>query len=323
MKRWPSLTIGVRLSLLSALAWLPGLAWAHAAVRHEHGNPWLQFALDYWVGLPLLISLLAYLLGIQRMRQKRPQLSGNTRKRLQLFLAGWASLVLALLTPVDSLGNEYFSMHMVQHELLMIVAAPLLVLARPLAVWAWAMPGRRVTRLHKLTRYPLFARIWQGITHPFSAWAIHALVLWGWHVPTMFENALHRSWLHDLQHLSFFFSALLFWWSLLRMNSQRSPAIFGLISLFTTAVHTALLGALLTFSSRVWYHSYIITSGGLQAALQDQQLGGLIMWIPGGLSYLIVTLLLCYKLLHKTQGQYAHADSINSASGLLARKRLQ
>lgn len=312
----------MRFSLISALLLCPALAMAHPAVRHEHGNPWLQFAQDYWVGLPLLLSLLAYLIGVQRMREKRPQLSSNTRKRLALFLAGWFSLVIALLSPVDGLGNQYFSMHMVQHELLMIVAAPLLVLARPLAVWAWAMPSQRLARVTQLTQHASFASVWQSITHPFSAWAIHALVLWSWHVPALFENALHRSWLHDIQHLSFFFSALLFWWSLLRINNHRSPAILALVSLFTTAVHTALLGALLTFSSQVWYHTYIITSGGLEAALHDQQLGGLIMWIPGGLSYLVITLLLCYSLLNKPHRQKLHGDMPATASELLARKRL-
>jgi cytochrome c oxidase assembly factor CtaG len=291
MRRW----------LFICLFILPTVAWAHPSVNIEHtNNPWLQVAADYWVTLPLMIVLLAYLVGALSMQKKHKQLSRNTKKRLGLFLGGWLCMVIALLSPVDSLGNTYFSMHMVQHELLMIVAAPLLVLSRPLALWAWAAPKPNVVFFTTITTNKCFSTFWRYLTHPFSAWTVHAIALWGWHVPYMFENALHRSWLHDIQHISFFFSALLFWWSLLRVSNANNSTILPIISLFTTALHTALLGALLTFSSQVWYPSYIITTGGVELALKDQQLGGLIMWIPGGVPYLVITLLLCYKLLNKT-----------------------
>jgi len=289
MRRW----------LFICLSMLPAVAWSHPSAKYEHTNNLLQIAADYWVALPLLIVLLAYLIGTLSMQKKRKQLSRNTKKRLWLFLGGWLCLVIALLSPVDSLGNSYFSMHMVQHELLMIVAAPLLVLSRPLALWAWALPKPNVVLFTTMTTNKRFSTFWRFLTHPFSAWTVHATVLWGWHIPYMFENALHRSWLHDIQHFSFFFSALLFWWSLLRVNNAHNSAILPMISLFTTALHTALLGALLTFSSQVWYPSYIITTGGVERALEDQQLGGLIMWIPGGLPYLVITLMLFYKLLNK------------------------
>ncbi|WP_287111566.1 cytochrome c oxidase assembly protein [Methylobacillus sp.] len=271
-------------------------AWAHPIGGHHHANPWLQLLQDYWVALPVGLALVLYLAGLYRMTRKIGRPTSDAPMRAKAFLLAWLTLVVALFSPVDTLGNAYFSMHMVQHELLMIVAAPLFVMARPLPMWAWAVPGA-AAKVGKTTSSPGFSHFWRLLTNPLSAWTIHAGVLWGWHVPELFEMALHYSLVHDLQHLSFFFSALLFWWSLMRLSNTRSPAVSGLVSLFTTALHTALLGALLTFSSRVWYHSYIIPAGSLELALQDQQLGGLIMWIPGGMAYLVVALAICYRLL--------------------------
>jgi putative membrane protein len=108
-------------------------------------------------------------------------------------------------------------------------------------------------------------------------------VLWGWHLPVAFEAALHDAWIHDLQHASFLASALLFWWVLFarRTRGGDGPAV---LYLFTTMVHTGALGALLTFSPTAWYGAY---AGGFGlSALEDQQLGGLVMWIPGGTVYL-------------------------------------
>ncbi|MDR5171410.1 cytochrome c oxidase assembly protein [Methylobacillus flagellatus] len=271
-------------------------AWAHPIDGHHHANPWLQLLQDYWVALPVGLALVLYLAGLYRLTRKAGRPTSYTPMRVKAFLLAWASLVAALFSPVDTLGNAYFSMHMVQHELLMIIAAPLFVIARPLSMWAWAFP-RAAAKVGKVTSGASFSRFWRTLTNPLTAWTVHAGVLWGWHVPELFETALHYPLVHDLQHLSFFFSALLFWWSLMRLSNTRSPAVSGLVSLFTTALHTALLGALLTFSSRVWYHSYIIPAGSLELALQDQQLGGLIMWIPGGLAYLAVALAICYRLL--------------------------
>ncbi|MCB5191484.1 cytochrome c oxidase assembly protein [Methylobacillus arboreus] len=271
-------------------------AWAHPIGGHHHANPWLQLLQDYWVALPVGLALVLYLAGLYRMMRKAGRPTNYAPMRVKALLLAWATLVAALFSPVDTLGNAYFSMHMVQHELLMIIAAPLFVIARPLSIWAWAFPGA-AAKVGKVTSSSSFSRFWRMLTNPLCAWTIHAGVLWGWHIPEFFEAALHYPLVHDLQHLSFFFSALLFWWSLMSQSSTRSPAVSGLVSLFTTALHTALLGALLTFSSRVWYHSYIVPAGSLELALQDQQLGGLIMWIPGGLAYLVVALAICYRLL--------------------------
>ncbi|MCB5187500.1 cytochrome c oxidase assembly protein [Methylobacillus caricis] len=271
---------------------------AHPVAGNDHHTSMLQLLKDYWVAIPILLSLILYLIGIYRLTAKAGRPTYDSQLRTKAFLVAWIILVIALLSPVDTLGNAYFSVHMVQHELLMIISAPLFVLARPLPIWAWAVTHQWAGRIGRITSSKRFSSAWRFLTTPLFAWIIHASVLWGWHVPALFEAALHDTLVHDIQHLSFFFSALLFWWSLVNFRRGRNTTVSSLVSLFTTALHTALLGALLTFSNKVWYPTYAATVGGsLELALQDQQLGGLIMWIPGGLAYLAVALFICYRLL--------------------------
>ncbi|MDB5805365.1 MAG: cytochrome c oxidase caa3 assembly factor family protein [Betaproteobacteria bacterium] len=169
----------------------------------------------------------------------------------------------------------------------MIVAAPLLVLGRPLVTWTWALPGGWRRRLSGGIRHPAVHAPWQAITSPIGGWLAHAGTLWVWHVPLFFESALAHPWLHEMQHASFLAGALLFWWSVIGHITPKSTA-YAVLSLFTTMVHTSVLGALLTLSPALWFTSYAETAPLAGAdPLQDQQLGGLIMWVPGAVAYVI------------------------------------
>jgi putative membrane protein len=125
-----------------------------------------------------------------------------------------------------------------------------------------------------------------------TAWWVHAAVLWLWHLPLFFQATLDNDWIHAAQHVSFLASVLLFWWSLFHAQGKVRYGA-GVLYLFTTAIHTSILGALLTFPSSVWYPAYSATTSawGL-TPLEDQQVGGLIMWIPAGLGYVIGALAL-------------------------------
>jgi cytochrome c oxidase assembly factor CtaG len=175
----------------------------------------------------------------------------------------------------------------------MLVAAPLLVLGRPIIAFLWALPVGWAPRLTRATNIPSVRSSWAFITAPFVAWLIHALVLWSWHVPALFQATLTSDLVHSAQHASFLGSALLFWWAI--MHGRQRAVGFGIavLYLFTTALHSGLLGALLTFARSVWYPAYTGTTDawGL-TPLEDQQLGGLIMWIPAGLVYIIAGLAL-------------------------------
>ncbi len=206
------------------------------------------------------------------------------------YANGLVFLVIALITPVDALGNESFAAHMVQHEVLMLCAAPLLVLGRPLAPYLWAMPIAWRRRLGQLAKTDWFSAGWRAVTHPLSAWTIHAVALWVWHAPGLFELALRDGAVHTLQHLTFLLSALVFWWAV--FNARSDSIGLAIFYLFTTAIHTSVLGALLTFSDSLWYPTYNNEPPFALSALEDQQLGGLIMWVPGGTVYLIAALVL-------------------------------
>jgi cytochrome c oxidase assembly factor CtaG len=176
---------------------------------------------------------------------------------------------------------------MVQHELLMVAAAPLLVTARPLEAWTWALAPRWRRLAGDFFHTQAWQAGWRIAVDPMGAWLIHAVVLWAWHVPVFFGAALaHDGW-HALQHATFLASALLFWWSVFT-TSARSGA--GLASVFTTMLHTSALGALLTFAPSAWYRHYAETAAYGLTALEDQQLGGLVMWVVGGLPYFAVGL---------------------------------
>jgi cytochrome c oxidase assembly factor CtaG len=136
------------------------------------------------------------------------------------------------------------------------------------------------------------------------AWTLHAVAIWLWHAPKLYQATLSSETMHTVQHVSFLGTALLFWWALLHGVPSRLARPATVIYLFTTAVHTSLLGALLTFAPRLWYPLYDATTApwGL-TPLEDQQLAGVIMWVPAGLSYLIAALALAATWLREPRAR--------------------
>jgi len=258
----------------------------------------------------LVVTALMYAAGSRRGNPRVVRSRAQARARA-CWWTGWSTLVLAMFSPIDGWGAELFSMHMVQHELLMIVAAPLVVLGRPVAVFARAMPGSWTRAAARLFGSNPWARGWRWLTLPATAWSLHAVVLWGWHAPVLFDASLRSNSIHDLQHLAFVGSALLFWWAVLRRRTQATSVAY----VFTTMLHTGVLGMLLTFSTSPWYPFYAHTTPawGL-SPLEDQQLGGLIMWIPSGALLIGAGLALVYKLLnhpaHPARGTRAFPQEI-------------
>jgi putative membrane protein len=245
------------------------------------------------VVLPLAVAGWLYVRGIRALWRSAAPGRGVRGREVTAFGLGWLALAIALVSPVHRWGEALFSAHMVQHELLMAVAAPLLVLGRPLIPWLWALPAGWRRPVGRLASAPPVRSGWQGLTHPGVAWTLHAVAIWGWHLPALFQATLRSETVHALQHASFLGTGLLFWWTVLERRHGRLGWPGAVIALFTTAVHTGLLGALLTFSNRLWYPIYApATAAWGLTPLEDQQLAGLIMWIPGGLAYLIAALAL-------------------------------
>jgi putative membrane protein len=289
-----------------AVRWLIAsllLAWRSAGAHAPDadgavpaGTEWtFQWSFEPWVVAGLALSVALYVVGLRRLWRRAGVGRGASTWQATAFATGWLALAAALVSPIDRLGNQLFSAHMLQHELLMVVAAPLMVVGKPLAVWVWALPVQWRRRTGGFFHHPAWRIPWLRLTSPLAAWMVHALALWLWHVPALFEAALSDSGLHTLQHVSFLFTALLFWWSALG-QVERAAQGTALIYLFTTMVHTSALGALLTLSPFVWYPTYAGSAPALGlAALEDQQLGGLVMWIPAGAAYFATGLVLAMR----------------------------
>jgi cytochrome c oxidase assembly factor CtaG/cytochrome c2 len=246
---------------------------------------------DPGVVIPMVASAVLYGIGVFRLRQASPR--SVHRSDTIYFALGWCALVFALVSPVHAWGSVLFSAHMTQHELLMLVAAPLLVLGRPIVPFLWALPRSWARTFGRLSKIKIWQKTWRSVSNPFVAWLIHAIVLWAWHAPFLFQATLESEPIHALQHASFLFSALLFWWAVIHGRQRALGFGLAVLYMFTTALHSGLLGALLTFANSIWYPIYAerTVAWGL-TPLEDQQIGGLIMWIPAGLVYIAAGLAL-------------------------------
>lgn len=293
------MTVVWRFVVLAGL--LPALAIAHAGEPLQPDDLWSAWEFDPGVVIPLALSAVLYCLGSGRHQRL-------TQWQRICFWSGLASLVIALVSPVHSLGQVLFSAHMTQHEILMLISAPLLVMSRPLVTFLWAMPFEWRRSLGRWSKEKYVRRTWSFFTDPFSAWWIHALAIWIWHVPYLFDLTLTSDLAHSAQHLSFFLSALLFWWALFYAHGRKTYGA-GVLYIFTTAVHTGILGALLTFSSRLWYLPYARTTQAWGfTPIEDQQVGGLIMWVPASLVYLAAGLYLFLAWLQESDAVLERAS---------------
>lgn len=257
---------------------------AHGIVPIQPDALWLAWSFDPLVFVPLLIAHWAYGSGVLRLWAQAGRWRGIGRMQVCMFFMGELALVVALISPLDQLGT-LLSAHMAQHGLLVAVAPPLLLLGRPGAAFAWALPSGWSKGPIAVTAWRPLARLGRFLSMPLPATILHGLALWIWHTPGLFDAALEREWLHTLEHASFFGTRLLFWRAVLDARSSRraGPALSGA---FATLMHGGLLGGLITMAPVPLYGWY----GGRSelwglSALADQQLSGLLMWVPMGAVY--------------------------------------
>jgi putative membrane protein len=229
------------------------------------------------VGALALLGL-PYALGTIRVWTRAGLGRGIPAWRAACCGLGLVVLAAASLSPLHGWGQTLFAAHMIEHELLIAVAAPLIALGGPFPAAAWALP-------------PPSRHTFGVLARPFAAprldaaTAAHGLALWAWHLPGLYALALTSTLFHWLQHASLFLTALVFWQGMLgsRGRAQAGLAVF---CLFATALHSGFLGILLTFASGPLYpgQGAAAADWGL-TPLEDQQLAGLVMWVPGGLVY--------------------------------------
>lgn len=278
--------------LTGALGLTGGMALAAAAQAAPAIAPAaraLRWSFEPAIGLPILLTTLWYLAGFVRIRRVPGLRRSFTMRQAAAFLAGELTLVLALLSPLDSMADQLFSAHMGQHMLLLLIAAPLLVWGRPAMLFLWAFGPRGRIRVGRIWATLGLSAGMAGLMRPLIAWALFCGVFIFWHFPGPYQLALHHEGVHTLEHVSFLATALMFW-SIVIEPSGRRRLGYGatLLYILTAAILSSLPGAIITLAGTPLYPDYVrgTAAWGL-TLLEDQQLAGLLMWIPGGVVYLI------------------------------------
>ena len=202
---------------------------------------------------------------------------------------------------------------MLQHILLILAAAPLLALSGfPIAAFS-ALPRKWAASLgRQMGRQSKAGRLWRWLTQPGPAWGIFLVGLWAWHTPGLFEAALENDSIHALEHFSLLLAGVLFWWALFQPGRDRVGRLgIAIPTLFTTGLHMSLLGALFTLAGHPLYPVYALeqSASGLDA-LQDQQLAGLIMWVPGGLLFTLLSAWFFLAWFKALEDRAARQDSL-------------
>lgn len=238
------------------------------------------------------------------------------RWQLASYWLGLLLILVALMSPIDVLAAQLFSLHMVQHLLLIMFAPALLLLANPLPVLLWGMPvrvrrstGRAIGRL--LGSGARLRDPFRSMTSLGATWMLWIIVVIGWHDPGAYNAALRSELVHDLEHVSFFLVGMLYWWHVTGAGPRihRQPGLVGRI-FFTLSIipPNMATGIVISFASEPFY-AY---AGGFlgMSAIADQQLGGIIMWIPGSMMYIAATLLLTARLLDREQRKPSLPESL-------------
>jgi putative membrane protein len=269
----------MRVALGAALAMLlPIVAEAHGIDAHLSSDPRVFSFWDQAVLAGLTVFGTFYWMGTRQLRVR-----GAMQSRLEriAFGAGWVALVVAILPWFDAAAIEYFSAHMAQHELMMLVGAPLIVAGRPLSTCLWGLPDQWRRHIVMPLQTGGVSRLTRALASPLIVWTLHGIVVWLWHLPPLYELAVRSEPVHALQHGMFVGTSVLFWWGLVYGRYGRAGYGAAVFYVFTTAIHTGILGALLTFAPSPLYAIY--ATPGHPDPIGDQQVAGLVMWVPAGL----------------------------------------
>jgi cytochrome c oxidase assembly factor CtaG len=257
------------------------------------------------IGLALLSAGYAYLVG--PFRERRDLGPPVTRTQVTMFVLAMLTLVLALLSPLDGIGDTYlFSAHMVQHLMLASLFPPLFLAALP----AWLV--------RPLFRRPGAAAFLGFFTMPAMALILFNANIYLWHLPALYDLTLRNEQIHVLEHLSFMAFGVLNWWPVLSpIPEQRLAYPLQVLYLFADGMLMMVLGILFTFAPTVFYPPYAAAPRlwGI-SPLSDQQLGGLIMWYPGNLPYGVFLVIAFYRWFEgEEQGMQTPSPTIGPPAG--------
>ncbi len=245
--------------------------------------------MDPSVLVPAALAVLLYARGLDRwVDRTRP----HSIWRSLSFFGGVLLIVLAVETPLDALAERHFAFHMVQHELLMMVAVPMILLGAPTTPMLLGLPSvvrKRVVA--PLARTSAVRALYSGLTHPVFAILVSTAVIVVWHlVPGLYVAALKNGRIHELEHASFVLSALLAWWPVIDPRPLHARLTYPARIAYLLALSTprAFIAAFIAFSDEVLYIDWY---GAVEPVFeitlaQDQLIAGLLMWLPSQMLFL-------------------------------------
>jgi putative membrane protein len=262
---------------------------------------------DPTVGLGLVLASALYGIGSYRYARRTTARRRPQRWRALCYGAGLGFVALALLSPIATFDGQLFALHMIQHMLLVLAAAPLIWLGAPGVPLLWALPAQERRGIGRLLRRGgLVHRLFATLTHPFVAATLYLGMLAVWHVPALYDAAQGPTVVHVLEHVLFFGSGLLFWWPIVHPTGGRRRLGYGgaIFYVAPALLEGTIIGALLTFASEPLYATYrAATRISSLSALEDQQLAGLIMWIPSASAYMVAIFVLLGLFLRDEERQ--------------------
>ena len=265
----------------------------------------------------LVLTTLAvfYTIGWVRLRKRSKNRSLVPVWKLVAYLFALVTLALALMSFIDILGASLFYFHMIQHLMLTMIAGPLIMLADPMPITLWGMPdsvrkavGRGLSRL--LHRDAPTRNFLRTVTSPAVSYVLMLVLLWGWHDPNLYNLALRSPFWHDFEHLSFFYSSIIYWWHVTGAGPRIRPMMSRpkrILNLFGAVPSTFLPGVAISFATGIIY-TYYLTAPPAPAPffmepLNDQILGGIIMWVPGSMMFFVGALVVLGRWMQDQQQQ--------------------
>jgi len=265
-------------------------------------NSFGEFALAWDFSSPpavlFLLSTSAYMIGATRLATRSDR-DGRFWHKFSASVLGLILLAIALAGPLDYYSGDLFAAHMSQHIVIAMFAAPLLLLARPMPAYIWALPRPlRVGVGTALTNSGVIIKVMRILTRPSVALPLFIGTLYAWHIPEAYNQSLKDEWLHLFMHFTMFTTAVLFWWPIIGPPPIRTKLTHPqrIVYLLLAVTPTAVLAAIITLSKSVLFDFYLDSPGHFSwSPTEDQRTGGLLMWIPGNFVYLTTMTILFFK----------------------------
>ncbi len=247
-----------------------------------------------------------YARGWRRLRRRGQGGKYLKAWRAWCYYGGLATIVIALMSPIATFDSVFFFAHMTEHILLIMFAAPLIWLGAPMVPTLWGFNPRARRRIGRIFHesHPV-NRVFTFLTRAGVALGLYVLVLWVWHIPALYDAAQGSTFMHEMEHALFLGTSLLFWWPVIHPSGTKRRLGYGasILYIFPAKIAGFVLGAALTLSAEPYYRTFLNSPSiwGL-TPLGDQQLGGLIMWVAGGLLYIIPLLVLVLMMMREDEG---------------------